>query len=145
MFIIAIITFILTQICGAIWLYNYKISGGDEGGIGWGVGYWSLGTVWVVAFLISLNINLGTNTYTGYVYSSESAFGYTSAHIRFSEQAGQDVQPSICVKSDSETGKQLAELTGSGKKVRVVEPPYLYFANNPFACGTTATEITDEE
>lgn len=142
MFILAIIAFVLTQVCGAIWLYNYQKPDSYGGGLGWGIGYWTLGVIWLIAFLVSLNISFTNQNLTGYIYASQSTFGYTTAHIRFSQSAGQDVQPSFCVKTDSPVGQQIQRLAGSGQKVRVDIPRYFYFANNPFACGTTKMTIT---
>lgn len=141
MLIAAIITGIIGLVCGIVWIVNFFKDGIYEGGIFWGIGFWVFGVIWFFTFLASLNMNFGTNNLTGYIYSSDTKFGYTTGHIRFSENAGMDEQPSFCVKSDSEAGRQIKELTGSGKKVSITEPPYFYFANNPFACGTTKMTI----
>ena len=98
--------------------------------------------VGIVAFgALFVRLSWSTQNLTGYIYSADSALGYTTAHIRFSEQAGMDVQPSFCVKTNSDPGKQIKELVGSGKKVRITIPPYFYLAANPFACGTTEMVI----
>ena len=60
----------------------------------------------------------GEKIYTGYIYSADDQLGdSTVGHIRFSEYAVEDEQPSFCVKK--ENGQQIKELAGSGKKVRV--------------------------
>lgn len=138
---------ILAIILGVIslWLFlmgiaKWRESDGYEGG-GWLVAGGIVGVIWFIVFLMTFRLNTGTNNLTGYIYSSKTSFGYTTGHIRFSEQAGMDAQPSFCVKADSEAGKQITELAGSGKKVVVTEPAYFYFTNNPFACGTTNMKV----
>ena len=70
---------------------------------------------------IFIQANFGEQTLTGYIYSAEDDIGdKTVGHIRFSENAGEDSQPSFCVKK--EDGEEIKELAGSGKKVRVVIP-----------------------
>jgi hypothetical protein len=100
-----------------------------------------LGFVGFFGFLATINLQMGQSTLTGYIYSAETKFGYTTAHIRFSQNAGTDAQPEFCVKSDSEAGQAIQQYTGTDTKVRITIPPYFYFANNPFACGTTSTKI----
>lgn len=75
---------------------------------------------------------------TGYIYSTEDFANTTTVHIRFSENAGGDEQPSFCVAlKDRELAHSLA---GSGKKVSVFVPSGFKFA--PFwECGLPA-EIT---
>ena len=135
MLVIAIISGIIALVSAVIWIMNegYEPTSG--------VLFWVFGTIWLFAFLFSIHWNTGTNNLTGYIYASETRFGYITGHIRFSEQAGQDSQPSFCVKADSEAGKKIKELTGSGDKVLITEPPFFYFANNPFACGTTKMTV----
>jgi len=97
----------------------------------------------LVCLIISMQINFGTKNLTGYIYSNEDRVGYTVGHIRFSENAGTDEQPSFCAPSSSKAADKIKEYSGSGKKVKVTVPPYFYFANNPFACGTD--KVTVEE
>ena len=139
MLIAAIVTGIIGLAAGVAWAIRFFMDG--EGGILLGTLFWLFGVIWFFAFLFALNISLSTQNLSGFIYSADTTYGYTTGHIRFSEQAGQDVQPSFCVKADSEPGRQITELAGSGKKVRVTIPPYFYFANNPFACGTTDMKI----
>lgn len=74
----------------------------------------------VILFSTHFAWNTGEDIYTGYIYSTEDYFNRTEVHIRFSDMAGADEQPSFCV---AEEDRQLVkELAGSGKKVRVVEP-----------------------
>jgi Pyruvate/2-oxoacid:ferredoxin oxidoreductase gamma subunit len=86
-------------------------------------------------------MNIGSQNLTGFIYSSESRFGYTTAHIRFSQNAGTDAQPEFCVASDSDAGRAIQKYTGSDTKVTVNIPPYAYFSNSPWACGTTSMTI----
>lgn len=74
------------------------------------------------AIFALIQINLGESTYTGYIYSAEDILDKSVGHIRFSETAGKDSQPSFCVAKGSEESKKLKELAGSGKKVRVTVP-----------------------
>lgn len=145
MLVAAIITGLIGLAGGVLWLVTKLSSKGDygygEGNILGAVLFYVFGVIWFLTFLMALNWSWSTDTLTGYIYSADSRAGYITGHIRFSEQAGQDVQPSFCVKADSEPGKQIRELAGSGQKVRVNIPPYFYFANNPFACGTTDMTI----
>lgn len=145
MLVTAIVAGTIGLIGGLVWLINYlkDDSYHREGGVLWGSLFWIFGTIGTFAFLGSIHFSIGTSNLTGYIYSAETRLGYTTGHIRFSEQAGQDVQPSFCVKADSEPGRKITELAGSGKKVKVTIPPYFYFSNNLFACGTT--EMTIEE
>lgn len=140
MLILAIITGTLALACGIGWIVS-RVRDGYEGNDWLALGFWVLGAVWIISLLTSTKVSFATENLTGYIYSADTKFGYTTAHIRFSEQAGQDVQPSFCVKSDSEPGRQILELAGSSKKVKVNIPPYFYFSNNPFACGTTDMKI----
>jgi len=96
-----------------------------------------------IGFLFVGRVSITTQNLSGYIYSSETRFGYTTSHIRFSEQAGMDVQPSFCVKADSDAGRKVKEITGSGKKVNIVIPPYFYLTLNPFACGNTSMTIQE--
>jgi len=64
--------------------------------------------------------NTGEDIYTGYIYSTETFFDRTNVHIRFSETAGEDTQPSFCVAEEDKEFVQ--SLAGSGKKVRVTVP-----------------------
>lgn len=75
---------------------------------------------------------------TGYIYATEDFVNTTTVHIRFSENAGEDEQPSFCVAlKDRELAHSLA---GSGKKVSAFVPSGFKFA--PFwECGLPA-EIT---
>ena len=84
------------------------------------------------------NISFGEKTYTGYIYSSENVLNMTVGHIRFSENTGEDKQPSFCTVKGSEQAKKLKELTGSGKKVFVTVPEG-FVLNNWFGqCGIPA-------
>ena len=73
--------------------------------------------------LIPMNLQWseGERKLTGYVYSANDGFGNkTTGHIRFSEYAGNDSQPSFCV--EKKDGGIVKELAGSGKKVTVTIP-----------------------
>ena len=138
MIYIWVIGLILTIIC-TVQFFRAGAFDGD----GWGAGAMVLGMITVIAFLFSLNVRFGSEQLTGYIYSSSDRMGYTKGHIRFSETAGEDVQPSFCAPSNSKPGQQIREYAGSGKKVRINIQPYFYFSNNPFACGTPETVIEE--
>lgn len=70
--------------------------------------------------IVFVRFNPGEDIYTGYIYSAEDGIAQTTGHLRFSENAGMDEQPSFCM--DKKDGQRLKELAGSGKKVRVTVP-----------------------
>lgn len=97
-----------------------------------------------IATLYCLQISVGEQTLTGYIYSVEDDLGNkTRGHLRFSENAGEDSQPSFCVQKAD--GHILKELAGSGKKVRVEIPAGFAFA--PFwDCAIPAqVEVMEED
>lgn len=101
-----------------------------------------LAIVWTIVCMFAtpslVNISFGEKTYTGYIYSSENVLNMTVGHIRFSENTGEDKQPSFCTVKGSEQAKKLKELTGSGKKVFVTVPEG-FVVNNWFGqCGIPA-------
>lgn len=88
--------------------------------------------------------SVGEQTLTGYIYSAGDGMGNkTTGHLRFSETAGEDSQPSFCVQKKD--GHILKELAGSGKKVRVKIP--VGFTLAPlWDCAIPATvEVMEEE
>lgn len=141
MLIAAIIFGILSLISLCVLVRKNSKDTYDENLSWYGMGFLFSGIFSLTALLVAVNLSFSTSNLTGYIYSADTTFGYTTGHIRFSEQAGTDAQPQFCVQADSEPGKKIVELAGSGKKVKVTIPPYFYFANNPFACGTTETKI----
>lgn len=144
MLIVAIITGIIGLILTILWVVSWVKAGDVFDSNPWL--FWSgavFNCLWFIIFLFSLNLQLSTQNLTGYIYSSEDRLGYTTAHIRFSEQAGTDSQPYFCVKTESKAGNDIHTYAGSGKKVKVTVPPYFYLANNPFACGTTKMHIEE--
>lgn len=121
----------------------FKAISDDYDGEGWFVGGFVLLVISFFVFLPTVNINWGTQNLTGYIYSNEDRAGYTVGHIRFSENAGTDEQPSFCAPSDSVAADKIKEYAGSGKKVKVTVPPYFYLSNNPFACGTNKVVVEE--
>lgn len=92
--------------------------------------------VLVLAFAAaSVQVNTGEKQYTGYIYSAEDGIAETVGHLRFSENAGMDEQPSFCV--DKKDGQQIKDLAGSGKKVKVTVPAGFAIAF-PWVCGIPA-------
>lgn len=89
----------------------------------------------MVSLLFFIQWNTGEDIYTGYIYSTEDFFGKTSAHIRFSENAGADSQPSFCVSA--EDAQMVKELSGSGIKVKVTIPAGFSIAP-PWICAIPA-------
>lgn len=85
--------------------------------------------------LCCLQLNTGEKQYTGYIYSAEDGIAATVGHLRFSENAGMDEQPSFCV--DKKDGQQIKDLAGSGKKVKVTVPAGFTIAW-PWVCGIPA-------
>lgn len=98
-----------------------------------------LGAILIPIILICIcscfQLNTGEKQYTGYIYSAEDGIAETIGHLRFSENAGYDKQPSFCV--DKKDGAQVKELAGSGKKVRVTVPAGFAVAF-PWVCGIPA-------
>ena len=137
MVILTLILVALAVLCFA------KAFGSSWDGEVWAMGGGLFIVIAFFTFLFSMNLSWGTSNLTGYIYSNEDRAGYTTGHIRFSENAGTDEQPSFCAPSDSEAADKIKEYSGSGKKVKVTVPPYFYFSNNPFACGTN--KVTVEE
>lgn len=135
MIVVAIIAAILT----AFFLFRGLTDYSD----GWLSAAGLFAIITVIAFLASLNFRISSQQLTGFIYSSEDRAGYTTGHLRFSENAGTDEQPSFCAPSSSKAGEQIREYAGSGKKVKISIPPYFYFSNNPFACGTDKMVITE--
>jgi len=114
----------------------------DWRSVGWLMSFVS-GILVFITFWLSLHFSIGSQELTGYIYSYSYRVGYITAHIRFSQNAGTDAQPEFCVKTDSKAGRAIKKYVGSGTKVKVDIPPYFYFANNPFACGTTNMTIQE--
>lgn len=83
-----------------------------------------------------INWNTGEKQYTGYIYSAEDDIFKTIGHLRFSENAGMDEQPSFCV--NIEDGQQVKDLAGSGKKVKVTVPKGFKLVA-PWKCAFPAT------
>ena len=75
-----------------------------------------------VLFFMSFRWQIGEANYTGYIYSRDSRLGYTTYHIRFSQNAGEDNQPSFTVKAGSEEEAKLDKLVGAEKKVLIFVP-----------------------
>lgn len=102
----------------------------------------------IIAVLLAVacaRVSTGEKQYTGYIYSAEDGIAKTTGHLRFSENAGMDKQPSFCV--DKKDGQQIKDLAGSGKKVKVTIPAGFAIAF-PWTCPIPATvevmEKTDE-
>lgn len=92
-----------------------------------GIGVITLGMFGLIGLAYCIQWSTGEQTLTGYVYSAEDKLGNkTVGHLRFSETAGEDSQPSFCVQKKD--GHTLKELAGSGKKVRVKIPAGFAFA-----------------
>ena len=87
-----------------------------------GVIWFLVGIIPVVGILSLTHINTGENIYTGYVYSTENVFDKTVVHIRFSKEAGEDAQPSFCVKTSNELSEKFKSLAGTDTKIKVKIP-----------------------
>lgn len=83
------------------------------------------------------------NYYTGYIYTVSTAFDRTIAKLRFSENAGEDKQPSFCVYG--EEAKKAIKLAGSGIKVRVHEKETAFHFKSFLGCNAdTEIEILED-
>lgn len=131
----AIILILLFVICLVVWFTSSSEAIGMLAAM--------FGFLGFLALVLSISFRVGSQELTGYIYSSTNKVGYTTAHIRFSQNAGTDAQPEFCVKTDSDAGRQVQKYVGSDTKVKVAIPSYFYFANNPFACGTTKMTIQE--
>lgn len=86
-----------------------------------------------IPFYMTFRWQISEDYYTGYIYSRDSSFGYTKYHIRFSQNAGNDSQPSFTIKSGTDTEKTLDDLVGSNTKVKIKVPSAPpKFVNNIF-------------
>ncbi len=72
--------------------------------------------------------NPSDKTLTGYVYQRQEAFGKAKYSIRFSQNAGEDEQPSFCAKLNSEKDGKLKKVVGSDQKVTIKVPKYFKIA-----------------
>lgn len=67
-----------------------------------------------------VHIDFGEDIYSGYIYSVEHVGNNTKIHLRFSETAGKDEQPEVCI--DKKDDAKLDGLINTGKKVKIVKP-----------------------
>lgn len=75
----------------------------------------------VIFFLLGfVHIDFGEDIYSGYIYSVEHVGNNTKIHLRFSETAGKDEQPEVCI--DKKDDAKLDGLINTGKKVKVIKP-----------------------
>lgn len=74
----------------------------------------------LIALIGCVHWNPGQDTYTGYVYSAEDKLTRTVGHLRFSQNAGEDSQPSFCVAK--EHGDEIRKWVGKETKVAVTVP-----------------------
>ncbi len=137
--ILAILIFLLLAILfGILWRWGYVINSADlwKGEIRmWVGGLLCLfnSFLLIAALFCCFRWRIGTDIYTGYIYSVEEEFGHGKVYIRLGENAGEDSQDPFCV--NSENLKKTRELAGSGKKVKVTIPSTgLRFENDLFAC-----------
>lgn len=106
---------------------------------------WVMGAVFVLfvsllPFSFSFKWQIGNSNLTGYVYQRSESFGYASYDLRYSQNAGQDNQPSFCVAAGSSEDLKLQKLVGQETKVSVTVPAApIKFVNNPYECASYAT------
>lgn len=75
----------------------------------------------IACFLLGfVHIDFGEDVYTGYIYSVEHVGDNTKIHLRFSENAGKDEQPEVCI--DKKDDAKLDGLINTGKKVKIIKP-----------------------
>lgn len=138
MIVIFLVLIILALLHTALALWGWKVNKDDMwkgeirmwyGGIFAGIDV----LLAVIAILMCMRWQIGTDIRTGYIYSVEEQFGRGTVHIRLSENAGADSQEPFCVSG--ENLKKSRELAGSGKKVKVTIPSTGFrFENDYFAC-----------
>ena len=95
-----------------------------------------------IFLIMSLSLcqwNTGEKVYTGYIYSVGDTLNKTVGHIRFSENAGEDSQPSFCAVKGSEDAQKIKELAGTGKKVKIAVPEGLSIQMWYGQCGLPAS------
>lgn len=94
----------------------------------------------IFTFLASAHWQISSSTLTGYIYQRNERFGFVDYDIRYSQNAGQDEQPSFCVLSGSDADKTIQKLVGTESKVYVNVPSNHFFvADNPYTCSSVAT------
>ena len=98
----------------------------------------------VVSIVYGARWNPGEKVYTGYIYAAEDGLLSTTGHIRFSQNAGEDVQPSFCVRKRN--GNNIKKYVGADKKV-VVTIPSGFAISFPWDCPIEAqvSELWEEE
>lgn len=113
----------------------------------WVVFYITLFTIiglGIILALASFGFNISDEYLTGYIYSTNTIFDATHGEIRFSENAGQDKQPSFCVYG--EEAEKAKKLTGSGIKVKIHVKPTGFHFKGIFGCSAdTEIEVLEEE
>ena len=136
MVLLMIILGILTSVFLIIGAYK-EITDWDGGGFA-AIGI-LFGIFFVPLLFLTMNAQLSNETLTGYVYSKDSKWGVTKYHIRFSETAGEDVQPSFCATTGTQNAKEIDAVVGTGKKVTVDIPSTgIYFTNDLWHCASDA-------
>jgi len=85
--------------------------------------------------------HISSQQLTGYIYQRSESFGYVTYDLRYSQNAGQDSQPSFCVEAGSEEDNKFKKLVGdNGAKVTVNVPSRgFFFVTNPWECSSFAT------
>ena len=102
------------------------------------------GTPAVILLMLTANAKWSAETLTGFVYSKDSKWGVTNYHIRFSETAGEDVQPSFCATTGTQNAKEIDAVVGTGKKVTIEVPSKgLYFTNDLWHCASDAKLVKE--
>ena len=78
-------------------------------------------TILLIIFALGfVHIDFGEDIYSGYIYSVEHVGDNTKIHLRFSETAGKDEQPEVCI--DKKDDAKLDGLINTGKKVKITKP-----------------------
>lgn len=116
---ILLITFLL--VCALVFVtYKAFVEGWELTCVLCGAGAILLFTIWVAFALTFMQWNTGSKMYTGYIYSVEQEFNKAIGHIRYSQNAGSDSQPSFCV--DVSRREELEQYVGKDVKVQVTVP-----------------------
>lgn len=77
--------------------------------------------IFIIFFSLGfVHIDFGEDIYSGYIYSVEHVGDNTKIHLRFSETAGKDEQPEVCINKKDDA--KLEGLINTGKKVKITKP-----------------------
>jgi hypothetical protein len=91
----------------------------------------------IIGLFAGIKWNISKDTYTGYIYSYKTTFGFVNVSIRYSLNAGQDNQPSFWVRE--EDIDLIEKYCGTDTKIKAEVPAGFKFVNNPYEPASYAT------